>query len=287
MQTNPHDKCSSVAALFLGGLYFGGTRHFEQLAAEMEDRVGVSDPEKKHDFRIHVKSKRHVTNQLTRYKDLLKTLFDGQSQLSEDDKAKLSQEMLMNFEHVVQENLAVDGLSWEEAADEDGEECEVSTLDDLLDEKIVQTTRKRSIYPKKILPYVVRSLKAERKLMGLFDSTIVPQEVKRDPAQDTIMNNVSAAAPGMFNQASTVIKSLKALKQTAEGLHQVLNMQPSAETLEVYREVFGSSNGEACPVLCNRGPSTRMTIKRAVSETEYSMDYVPMPTTPAALAENN
>lgn len=42
---------------------------------------------------------------------------------------------------------------------------ECSTVDDLLDEKIVQTSWKRSVYPKKILPYFVRSLKAERKLM--------------------------------------------------------------------------------------------------------------------------
>ncbi|KAG9282576.1 hypothetical protein AMEX_G1255 [Astyanax mexicanus] len=246
----------------------------------MEGRVSVPDPEKEPDPRVSVSSRRRVTEQIARYQELLKTLLEKQPELSEQNRDKLSQEALRNFELVVQENIVVDGLPWEEAAEEDGADCEVSTLDDMLDEKIVEATRKRSIYPKKILPYVVRSLKAERKLMGLLENTIVPQEIKRDPAQDAIMNNVSAAAPGMFGQASTVIKSLKALKQTAEGLYQVMNMQPSDETLDVYREIFGSSNGEACPVLCNRGPASKQAIKRAVSETVYSLDYVPMMKTP-------
>ncbi|KAF5900153.1 kinetochore-associated protein NSL1, partial [Clarias magur] len=110
-----------------------------------------------------------------------------------------------NFEIAVQENVIVGGLSWDEAAEE-SEDCECSTMDDLLDEKIVQTSWKRSIYPKKILPYFIRSLKAERKLMGLFETAVKPQQVKRDPVQDTTMSSVSAAAPEMFTQASTIMK---------------------------------------------------------------------------------
>ncbi|XP_066533778.1 kinetochore-associated protein NSL1 homolog [Hoplias malabaricus] len=235
----------------------------------------MEERQKKQDYRVNVKSKKIVLQQLAKYKNLLQKMLDSQSRLSEEDREKLSQEMLRNFEHLVQENIAVDGLSWEEAAEENGEDYEFSILDDMLDENIVQTTRKRSIYPKKILPYVVRCLKAERKLMGLFENTVKPQVVKRDPAQDTIMNNVSAAAPRMFKEASTVVKSLATLNQRAEGLNQVLNMQPSAETVEVYREVFGNANGENGPVKCNRAPVNRYTIKRAVAEAEYSMDYIP------------
>ncbi|KAI4889814.1 hypothetical protein NFI96_032468, partial [Prochilodus magdalenae] len=269
-------------------LYFGGTHYFENLAVEMEDSAAlVLDTEKPQDFRVNVKSKKIVLYQLTKYTSLLKKLLDGQSQLSEDSKEKLLQEMLTNFQLMVQENIVVNGLSWEEAAEEDGEDYEFGALDDMLDEKIIQTTRKRSIYPKKILPYVVRSLKAERKLMGLFENTIKPQEVKRDPTQDATMNNVSVAAPMMFKQASAVIKSLKTLKRTADSLNQVLNMKPSPETAEVYQEVFGSSNAKSCPVMCKRVP--RQTIKRAISETEYSMDYVPMdpiPKIPTTSSDN-
>lgn len=42
---------------------------------------------------------------------------------------------------------------------------EAIDLDILLDDTIVETTWRRRTYPKQILPHVVHSLKAERKLM--------------------------------------------------------------------------------------------------------------------------
>ncbi|XP_026878638.2 kinetochore-associated protein NSL1 homolog [Electrophorus electricus] len=251
------------------------------------DRITALQANKDEGFKVNVKSKRVVVYQLAKYKHLFKNLLDGQSQLRDEDKNKLLGEVLTNFQLAVQENIVVDGFSWEEAPEEDGEDCELSALDDLLDEKIIQTTWKRSIYPKKILPYVVRCLKAERKLMDLFQNGMKPQEVKRDAVQDAIMNNVSVTAPKLFKQASTVMKSLKALQQTAEGLQQVLNTQFSAHTLEAYREVVGTTSSQACPSLCQGQTAHRHTIKRAVSETEYSMDYVPTPKAPATSAEHD
>ncbi|KAK1795773.1 hypothetical protein P4O66_008841 [Electrophorus voltai] len=266
------------------------------------DRITALQANKDEGFKVNVKSKRVVVYQLAKYKHLFKNLLDGQSQLRDEDKNKLLGEVLttlyvfffnrvllrfQNFQLAVQENIVVDGFSWEEAPEEDGEDCELSALDDLLDEKIIQTTWKRSIYPKKILPYVVRCLKAERKLMDLFQNGMKPQEVKRDAVQDAIMNNVSVTAPKLFKQASTVMKSLKALQQTAEGLQQVLNTQFSAHTLEAYREVVGTTSSQACPLLCQGQTAHRHTIKRAVSEAEYSMDYVPTPKAPATSAEHD
>ncbi|XP_053502784.1 kinetochore-associated protein NSL1 homolog [Ictalurus furcatus] len=248
----------------------------------MADAVGdpTSIAEKHQDVRVNVKSKRIFAYQLAKYKSLLIKLLERQPELNESDVEKILEEILMNFENAVQENITVGGLSWDEAAEENGEDYECSTVDDLLDEKIVQTSWKRSVYPKKILPYFVRSLKAERKLMGLFDNTVKAQEVKRDPVQDTIMSSVSAAAPGMFRQASTVMKTLKEVKQMAEGLHQVLNTQPSAETLEAYRDVFSNSEGKRAEVRCS-SESNRQSIKGAASEREYSTRYVPVvPSTP-------
>ncbi|XP_073709353.1 kinetochore-associated protein NSL1 homolog [Garra rufa] len=231
------------------------------------------DRESGADCRVNVKSKKHVREQLEKYKDLFKKLLDGQCHISEEDKAKLLQEMVVNFEFTVQENLVIGGLSWDEASEDYCENNE-STINDILDEKIVETACKRNSYPKQIRNQVVRSLKAERKLLGLYEQAVKPQELKPDPAQDTVMRNVSSAAPAMFKQASTVMKSLKSLKQAAEGLRQVLDMQPSAESVEIYREVFGSSVGSVCPDLHHRLPST---IKRAASDSEYSTDYVPAP----------
>ncbi|KAK3506757.1 hypothetical protein QTP70_023922 [Hemibagrus guttatus] len=235
---------------------------FEKLAVKMADADGVPTPtaENHQDVRVNVKSKRIVSYQLAKYKNLLTKLLERQPDMDESDVEKILQEMLLNFELAVQENISVGGLSWDEAAEENSEDYECSTMDDLLDEKIVQTSWKRSIYPKKILPYFVRSLKAERKLMGLLDGAVKAQEVKRDPVQDDIMSSVSAAAPRMFSQASTVMKSLKDLKQVAEGLHQVLNTQPSTESLEVYRDVFSSEGN----VQCSRESANRHSIVTAL-----------------------
>ncbi|XP_026146534.1 kinetochore-associated protein NSL1 homolog [Carassius auratus] len=234
-----------------------------------------ADRESGADFRVNVKSKKHVREQLEKYKDLFKKLLDGQCHISEEDKAKLLQEMVVNFEFTVQENLVIGGLSWDEVSEDYCEDYD-STINDILDEKIVETACKRNSYPKQIRNQVVRSLRAERKLLGLYEQTVKPQDLKPDPAQDTAIRNVSAAAPAMLKQASTVMKSLKSLKQAAEGLRQVLDMQPSAESVEIYSEVFGSSVGDVYPDIHHRLPST---IKRAASDSEYSADYVPAPKT--------
>lgn len=44
-------------------------------------------------------------------------------------------------------------------------EDEAVDLESILDDTIVETTRRRRAYPRKILPHVVHSLKAERKIM--------------------------------------------------------------------------------------------------------------------------
>ncbi|XP_030628065.1 kinetochore-associated protein NSL1 homolog [Chanos chanos] len=223
------------------------------------------------DFRVKLKSKKIVVDQLTKYKHSLKKLLDSQSQISEDDKEKL----LATFEQTVQENVLISGLSWEEAPDDEGNDDECSALDDVLDEKIVQTSAKRRFYPKKILPYVVRALKAERKLMDFYVSMVNPEDMKKDPVQADLMKNVSEAAPGMLSQARTVSKSLRSLQQSAEGLYQALNMELSAESLEVYREVFGCSVQDSSPALLSAAPGLRQTVRRAVVEAEYSDDYIP------------
>ncbi|TRY98117.1 hypothetical protein DNTS_028479 [Danionella cerebrum] len=218
------------------------------------------------DFRVNVKSKKLVFDQLEKYKELFKGLLDGQCQISEEDKAKLLQEMVVNFELTVQENLVVGGLSWDEAS-EDIYEDEKNTVNDILDEKIVETANKRSLYPKQIRNQVVRSLRAERKLLDLYEQAVKPQEIKPDPDQEGVISSISAAAPTVFKQASTALKSLKSLKQAAEGLRQVIDLQPSVESVEVYREVFGSTENNE---LLHRLPSS---IRRA--DCEYSRDYVP------------
>lgn len=54
-----------------------------------------ADRESGTDFRVNVQSKKHVREQLEKYKDLFKKFLDGQSHIAEEDKAKLLQEMVV------------------------------------------------------------------------------------------------------------------------------------------------------------------------------------------------
>ncbi|XP_040920476.1 kinetochore-associated protein NSL1 homolog [Toxotes jaculatrix] len=227
------------------------------------------------EYRVQATSKKRVTEQINKYKDVLKTALDGQSEISEETKRVLVQELLANFEAAVQDNVLVNGQPWEEAPDV--QEDEAVDLESLLDDTIVETTRRRRTYPRQILPHVVHSLKAERKLMGLYEHAVKPQEVVKDPGQESIMNELSSAAPGMVKQAIQVIKSVNTLQKQAEGLCEILNMKPSHTTLEIHREVFGCSGQSDAP-LPSVGAATRsrQPIKRVVEEAAATDGYVPL-----------
>ncbi|KAG7460932.1 hypothetical protein MATL_G00204270 [Megalops atlanticus] len=223
------------------------------------------------DYRVKVKSKKIVVEQLQKYRELMKKLLDGQSSIAEDVKQQMLQELLRNFDKSVHDNVVINGECWEDAPNEDNE-AECKTLDDFLDENILETTLKRSSYPKKILPYVVRSLKAERELMGLYKPTVKPQEMKKDPVQETKMTSLSEAAPRMIRQASAVMKSLQTLQQSMEGLCNVLSMHPTAQSSEIHREVFGLPQGDLLPLPGDTAVS-RQSLKRNVVEAELKNAY--------------
>ncbi|XP_019114684.1 kinetochore-associated protein NSL1 homolog isoform X1 [Larimichthys crocea] len=228
------------------------------------------------DYRVQVTSKRQVTEQVKKYKDILKTALEGQTETAEDTKRVLLQELLANFEAAVQDNVLVNGQPWEEAPDVEEEE-EAVDLDSLLDDTVVETTRRRRAYPKKILPHVVHSLRAERKVLGLYECAVKPQEVVKDPDQESIMKDLSAAAPGMVKQAIQVIKSINTLQKQAEGLCEILDMKPSHATLEIHREVFGhgGQSDDALPP-ASGDTRNRLPIKRAVEEAAARDCYVPL-----------
>ncbi|XP_053193541.1 kinetochore-associated protein NSL1 homolog [Scomber japonicus] len=221
------------------------------------------------EYRVQVTSKKQVTEQLEKYKEVLKMALKGQT---EEVKEALLQELLANFEAAVQDNVLVNGLPWEEAPDV--EEDEADDLDSQLDDTIVEATRKRRTYPKKILLHAVHSLKAERKLMGLYENTVKPHEAFKDPEQESIMNNLSAAAPGTVKQAIQAIKSINSLQKQAEGLCQILDMKPSPASLEIHREVFGQSDAPLPPA--TGAHVDRQPIKRAVEEAAARDGYVPL-----------
>ncbi|XP_028296458.1 kinetochore-associated protein NSL1 homolog [Gouania willdenowi] len=224
------------------------------------------------EYRVCVSSKKEVIDLINRYKQLLATALHEQPEAPQHALQTLTQELLANFEAGVQINVLVNGLPWDEAPDDEVEE-EVIDLESVLDETIVETTRRRSKFPKHILPHVVHALKAQRKILGLYEKVVKPEAVTKDADQDAMMDELSAAAPGVVRETIRVIKSIFAVQKQAEGLRQVLNMRPSSASLEVHREVFGPSDqSEAPPSDQSEAPSAA-GLKRAM---EASSDgYVP------------
>ncbi|XP_060907530.1 kinetochore-associated protein NSL1 homolog [Labrus mixtus] len=247
----------------------------------VETSEAAPSDETNEEYRVKVTSKKQVTEQINKHKETLRKVLDGQTDIEEETKRVLLQELQANFEAAVQENVLVNGKPWEEAPDD--EESEAVDLERLLDDTLVETTRRRRTYPRKILPHVIHSLKAQRKIMGLYEQTVQPQEVIRDPEQESIMNDLSAAAPVMVKQAIQVIKSINTLQKQAEGLCEILNMNPSHASMEIHREVFGS-NGQSDAALppVNGGTEGRQPIKRAVEEAAEANCYVPLSKKPAA-----
>ncbi|XP_034004046.1 kinetochore-associated protein NSL1 homolog [Trematomus bernacchii] len=218
------------------------------------------------EFRVKVTSKKQVTQQINEYKKILQTALNGQTGVAEETKTSLLHELLANLEAAVQQNVLVNGQPWEEAPDV--EEEEPLDLESLLDDTIVETTRRRRAYPKQILPHVIHMLRAERKLMKLYEHAVKPQEPFKDPEQETIMRDLSAAAPVVVTQAIQVIKSIHTLQKQAEGLCEILNTKTSAVTLEIHREVFGVNDQS------DAASRSRQPIKRAIEESAAAGCYV-------------
>ncbi|XP_034018670.1 kinetochore-associated protein NSL1 homolog [Thalassophryne amazonica] len=226
------------------------------------------------ELRIQISSKKQLNDQINTYKDVLKKVLDGQTEVCEKTKRVLLQELLANFEAAVRDNVLVKGKRWDEAPDEEDESVD---LESLLDDTIVETSRRRRTYPRKILPHVVHSLKAERKLMTLFERDLHPQEVFKDLYQDDIMNNLSSAAPKMVKQAIEVFKSMNTLQKQAEGLCEILNMKPSNASLQIHQEVFGINGQSEIPLpSTGRARANRQPIKRATEDAAATDCYVPL-----------
>ncbi|KAF0023922.1 hypothetical protein F2P81_024552 [Scophthalmus maximus] len=223
----------------------------------METSAGGNSPdgETNREYRVRVASKKQVVEQMNKYGNILKTALDGQTHLAEEARRLLLQELLANFEAAVQDNVSVNGQTWEEAPEVT--EDEAVDLESLLDDTIVETTRRRRTYPRQILPHVVHSLKAERKLMGLYEHVVKPREVW--------------------------IKGITLQKQ-AEGLCEILDMKPSHASLEIHREVFGHRDDrpDAPPAAAARD---RRPIKRAVEDAAAADGYVPLAKKPDGTPE--
>nr|XP_057901954.1 kinetochore-associated protein NSL1 homolog [Doryrhamphus excisus]XP_057901955.1 kinetochore-associated protein NSL1 homolog [Doryrhamphus excisus]XP_057901957.1 kinetochore-associated protein NSL1 homolog [Doryrhamphus excisus]XP_057901958.1 kinetochore-associated protein NSL1 homolog [Doryrhamphus excisus] len=243
----------------------------------MDPVDGKEASEINQEFRVQLTSKKQAIEQMKKCKVILNKALDGQPGIDEETKRVLLQELLANFESAVQQNVLVNGQTWEDAPDVDAED-EGDDLESQLDDTIVETARRRGTYPRRILPYVVQALKAERKLLGLYEEPAGAQQVVTDPQSENFMKDLSAAAPGLVKRARQVIKSICTLQQQAEGLCEVVNMKPSHTCLQVDNEVFGPGvlAAEGPPPSLNGLPTTRQPIKRAVEDAAAADAYVPV-----------
>ncbi|XP_075871413.1 kinetochore-associated protein NSL1 homolog [Nelusetta ayraudi] len=214
------------------------------------------------DFRVRASSKREVSERLDRCKDLLRTAMDGQPEVDEDSKRVVVQELLANFEAAVTDNILVGVQCWDQAPDEEAADVEAE-----LDELLVEATWRRRTFPRQIVPHVVHGLKAERKLMELLQERAPPLELPTDPSQESLMRELTAAAPGLVRQTAQAVQAIRTLQLQAEGLSQVLDLQPSAASLQVHHEVLGTgSQPDACRPSEGGAGGHRQPIRRAVEE---------------------
>ncbi|XP_052661344.1 kinetochore-associated protein NSL1 homolog isoform X1 [Harpia harpyja] len=92
---------------------------------------------------------------------------------------------LWNFETAVQENVTVNGQPWEETSDDSELQSgsNIKILEDQFDELIVETTKKRKQWPKKILMHAIQTMKAEQELLKLYQPFVTPEEIRSQPSQ--------------------------------------------------------------------------------------------------------
>uniref|UniRef100_A0A3P9HML6 NSL1 component of MIS12 kinetochore complex n=1 Tax=Oryzias latipes TaxID=8090 RepID=A0A3P9HML6_ORYLA len=229
-----------------------------------------SEPES----RVSVRSKGRVMELIDRGKLLLSSALDGQAAVDEETRQALVRELQADFEAAVQGNLLIDGLLWGEAPA--AHEDQAVDVESLLDETIIEATRRRRVFPMKILPHAVRSLKAERKIMGLYEPAFQPRDLIKDPEQEDLMKDLSAAAPGLVREAIQVIKSITTLQVQVEGLSEILSRKPTQASLEIHREVFGFDPAELQQPSEPAHARNRQPIKRAIEEAAAQQAYSPL-----------
>ncbi|XP_069656272.1 kinetochore-associated protein NSL1 homolog [Haliaeetus albicilla] len=147
---------------------------------------------------------------------------------------------LWNFETAVQENVTVNGQPWEETSDDSELQSgsNIKILEDQFDELIVETTKKRKQWPKKILMHAIQTMKAEQELLKLYQPFVTPEEIRSQPSQDAYIADLKQVAGMASKQIGGAMKSLPALIERAEGFSQALTWQPTLELCKLRQEVF-------------------------------------------------
>uniref|UniRef100_A0AAA9S5C5 NSL1 component of MIS12 kinetochore complex n=1 Tax=Bos taurus TaxID=9913 RepID=A0AAA9S5C5_BOVIN len=144
------------------------------------------------------------------------------------------------FESAVQENVSINGQAWQEASDDCFMDSDIKVLEDQFDEIIVDLATKRKQYPRKILEYVIKIIKAQQEILKQYHPVVHLLDLKYDPDPAPRLENLRCRGGAVAKEISEAMKSLPALIEQGDGFSQVLKMQPIIQLQRVHQEVFSS-----------------------------------------------
>ncbi|XP_077408821.1 kinetochore-associated protein NSL1 homolog [Vanacampus margaritifer] len=228
------------------------------------------------DFRVRVTSKKQVIGQMNQYKAILNEALDEQTEIPEDTKQRLLEQLLADFEAAVQASVLVNGQTWDDAPDGDDDDDDVdklAELEDELDGAIVGMTQKRRTLPPQILRSAIHALKMERQLADLKGKAVKPQQKLKNTLTEILPHRPS----GLTEHTTQAIKSIRTLQNQAEGLLELISMKTSQASLVVHQEVFGSNQSEETPPPSPNSAQCsvdRLLVRRDVQDAVASAGYV-------------
>ncbi|NWR81108.1 NSL1 protein, partial [Centropus unirufus] len=151
----------------------------------------------------------------------------------------------------------------------------IKILEEQFDKLIVETTRKRKQWPRKILAHLIQTMKAEQDMLKLYRPVVTPEEIRLQPSQDAYMADLKQVTETASKQISGAMKSLPMLIERAEGFSQVLTWQPTLELCKLRHEVFAGYKtkeennvqdlvppGEVTPTDADRRENSCILLKR-------------------------
>ncbi|KAG5202584.1 hypothetical protein R6Z07F_011857 [Ovis aries] len=204
--------------------------------ARTEDRASVPATYRK-DFRVRCTSKRAVTEVLELCSSFVQKLGDA---LPEEIREPALRDAQWTFESAVQENVSINGQAWQEASDSYFVDSDIKVLEDQFDEIIVDLATKRKQYPRKILEYVIKIIKAQQEILKQYHPVVHLLDLKYDPDPAPRLENLRCRGETVAKEISEAMKSLPALIEQGDGFSQVLKMQPVIQLQRVHQEVFSS-----------------------------------------------
>ncbi|XP_072121264.1 kinetochore-associated protein NSL1 homolog [Mobula birostris] len=181
-------------------------------------------------------SKRPVTAALERLSEALCDRLQGERQL----------EARRIFETAVQENILINGMLWQEVAEDDELRYgnDIKNLDDDLDECIKETASKRKQFPRRVVGHLAKIMKAERELLKLYQPMVdLQMKMETHPEQVFKEAEILESTSKNCQDMSEAMKELPAFMEKAQGLLQTLHLVSVMKHSQTNKTVFSNHTG--------------------------------------------